>query len=69
MSDISYLRISAKDIQNTPPLASWAPRASLRAGVHFDELSDQSPFHEKRPHGLRSLRSLHANNDDIIQSQ
>ena len=53
-----YLIKSSNDIQNTP---SWAPctSSSVRSsGVHSGDWSDQSPVHEKRPHGLRRRTSL-----------
>lgn len=54
----TYFMKSSRDIQKTPSSDPWAISSYLNSGVHRGDASDQSPVHEKRPHGLRRRTSL-----------
>lgn len=54
----SYFIKSLYSIQKTPSLLPWAISSWRRCCGQSVHSSDQLPFHEKRPHGLRSRSNL-----------
>ena len=64
----TYFMKSSRDIQKTPSSDPRAMSSYLNSGVHRGDASDQSPVHEKRPHGLRRRTSLWHNKvtDSVI---
>lgn len=54
----SYFIKSVYSIQKTPSLLPWAISSWRRCCGQSVHSSDQLPFHEKRPHGLRSRNNL-----------
>ena len=53
-----YFMKSVYSIQKTPSLLPWAISSWRRCCGHSVHSSDQLPFQEKRPHGLRSRNNL-----------
>ena len=62
----NYFIRSRRLIQNIPWLAPWGNNCCCSWGVHLDDLSDQSPFHDcldPWPCGLRNFNSLDFTNN------